>query len=177
MFSEGAIDGVNLVSLGQHRDERGTVSRIFENRTLLPDDSIPADYVLSSNNPTKQTLRGFHYQEGTFAEAKLFRCVSGRIFDVVVDVREDSNTFLNYSAYELEHNTNLSLFVPAGCANAWMTLEDHTVVIYAISGSYSPGSERGLRFDDPSLPAVWPVKPIQVSEKDRSWPDFQVPRG
>ena len=120
------------------------------------------------------TLRGLHYQLSPHQEAKLFRCVAGAVFDVVVDLRPSSTTYLQWGGYELSAENRLMLYVPEGCAHGYLALRDHTEIIYLVSESYTPGAERGIRWDDPTLGVDWPLEgEPRVSAKDNAWPDFK----
>ena len=118
------------------------------------------------------TLRGFHYQTRPQQEAKTLSCLSGAIYDIVVDLRPTSPTFMQWIAVEFSAQDRRSLHVPAGCANAWMTTAPDTVVHYYMSEFYGPAAARGLRHDDPTFAFRWPATPTVISEKDRTYPDF-----
>ncbi len=119
------------------------------------------------------TLRGLHYQVAPYEEAKLVRCTRGAIFDVIVDVRPTSQTHKSWFGVELTAENCWMLYVPEGFAHGYITLEPDTEVLYEVSQFYTPGAERGLRYDDPSIGIDWPTEVLVVSDKDRSWPDFR----
>jgi dTDP-4-dehydrorhamnose 3,5-epimerase len=125
-----------------------------------------------SENPLAGTLRGFHYQMRPFEEAKTLSCMTGSIYDIVVDLRPKSPTFMKWVSVELAALDRRSLHVPAGCANAWMTTAPDTIIHYYMSEMYSAESYWGFRYDDPLFGFRWPREPRLVSEKDRSFPDF-----
>jgi dTDP-4-dehydrorhamnose 3,5-epimerase len=116
------------------------------------------------------TLRGFHYQLDPNAETKLIRCFRGAIYDVIVDLRPDSPTYLQHFGAELTAGNRTAMYVPRNFAHAYLTLTDDTEVIYQVSTAYTPGAERGLHYDDPALGVQWPVEVTKISEKDAAWP-------
>jgi dTDP-4-dehydrorhamnose 3,5-epimerase len=125
-----------------------------------------------SFNHRAGTLRGLHFQRPPAAEAKLVRCTRGRIFDVAVDVRPTSPTFLRHVAVVIDAEERAALYVPEGFAHGYLTLEDGCEVAYQVSDFYTPGAEAGLRWDDPALGIAWPHEVRVVSDKDSSWPDL-----
>lgn len=172
-FSELALAGVWLIEPEPHRDARGVFRRHFCAREF--EGHGLASTVAQANvseNPTAGTLRGFHYQLAPHGEAKTMSCLTGAVYDIVADLRRNSATFMQWVAIELSADARNSLHVPAGCANAWLTTQDQTVVHYYVSEFYAPGAERGLRYDDPAFGFEWPRPPKLVSDKDRSHPDF-----
>jgi len=152
-------------------DDRGTFSRAYC-RHFLDEHGIVSDFVQANiaTNRKKNILRGMHYQVGDHQEDKLIECVDGMILDVVIDLRKGSSTFGEHYSVELELGT--SLLVPKGFAHGYLTLTDTCVVIYHVTAAYAPGSERGVRWNDPSFQVDWPVENPLVSEKDSNWPAF-----
>jgi dTDP-4-dehydrorhamnose 3,5-epimerase len=124
-----------------------------------------------SQSRKKYTLRGLHYQAPPFAQAKLVSCIRGRIFDVAVDIRRASPTFGQWIGTELSSDSGRQLFIPAGYAHGFVTLEDECIVAYKVSAPYSPPDDRSLAWDDPSIDIAWPLEgePI-LSEKDARAP-------
>jgi dTDP-4-dehydrorhamnose 3,5-epimerase len=118
----------------------------------------------------KGTVRGMHFQVGPATEAKLVRCTKGRIFDVVLDVRADSETYGKWHGVELSQQNGRMLYVPQGCAHGYQSLEDGTEMYYMTSEFYTPGAARGVRFDDPAFGIQWPLHITAVSDQDRNWP-------
>ena len=169
------IAGVAVVALNAHQDERGTFTRLFCAQDFaslgLPDRLVQWNL---SQNPLQGTLRGLHWQDTNAPEDKLIHCLSGAIWDVAVDVRAGSKTYGTHFSTRLQAGDGRALQVPAGCAHGFLTLEPETTVLYGVSGAYSPKAERGARWDDPFFGIEWPDAPAIVSEKDRSWPDFQL---
>jgi dTDP-4-dehydrorhamnose 3,5-epimerase len=129
-----------------------------------------------SFNVRKGTLRGMHYQEVPHSESKLVRCTSGAIYDVVVDLRPHSPTFKEWIAVVLSATNRYMVYVPEGCAHGFLTLEDQTEVFYQMSEFYKPELARGVRWDDPAFRIVWLGDVAVISERDRTYPNFeQVP--
>jgi len=120
------------------------------------------------------TLRGLHYQVGSAAETKLVRAVSGSVFDVCLDLRRDSPTYLQWAGIEVSVNNRTMLFVPRGCAHAILTLEPNTELIYLASQNYNGAAESGARWNDPAFGIEWPLEPTLISEKDANWPLWEV---
>jgi dTDP-4-dehydrorhamnose 3,5-epimerase len=116
------------------------------------------------------TVRGMHYQTAPAAEAKLVRCTRGAIFDVLVDLRPSSATYLQWFGTELSAENGRMLFVPGHCAHGYQTLEDASEMLYHTSAFYAPEAVRGVRFDDPAFGIAWPLPVSAVSEQDRGWP-------
>ena len=125
-----------------------------------------------SENPNLGTLRGFHYQLAPFQEDKVITCLTGSIFDVIIDLREDSPTYLKKAIIEIDSNNKNSLFIPKGCANAWLTTKENTIIHYYMSEIYKPGYDRGFRYNDSFFNIKWPFEPKLISKKDQSYPDY-----
>lgn len=171
IFTETNLPGAYLVELEKREDERGFFARMFCANEFVEHGLEPA--VAQGNmsfSREKGTLRGMHYQVPPAEETKLIRCVRGAIHDVIVDVREDSPTYLQHYGVELSADNRKALYVPKGFAHGCLTLADDTEILYLVSEFYTPGHERGLRYDDPALGIEWPVEVTVVSEKDASWP-------
>jgi dTDP-4-dehydrorhamnose 3,5-epimerase len=174
MFRETDVAGAFEISPELKPDERGFFARTwcrneFEDRGLNP----RLEQCSISFNTRKGTLRGLHWQTAPFREAKLVRCTQGEIYDVAVDLRKDSPTYRKWSAVILSASKRNMLYVPEGCGHGFLTLQDETEVLYQMSEFYSPESARGVRWDDPALCVVWPLPVEVISERDRTYPDFQ----
>lgn len=170
-FSPRELEGVFLVELEPHRDERGFFARSFCTEEFAAHGLIAT--VAQANvsfNHERGTVRGLHYQVEPAPEAKLFRCVAGAIYSVVVDVRPGSPTYRAHLGTELDQERGTALYVPPFCATGYQALVDGATALYFVSQPYAPECERGLRYDDPALGIAWPLLPTRVSEKDRSWP-------
>ena len=171
MFQPLGIPGLLLHTPKRHGDGRGYFMETWSARAF-DGHGLPA-FVQDNEALSKEqgTLRGLHFQRPPFAQAKLIRSLAGAIFDVVVDLRVGSPSFGKHVAAELRPETG-SLFVPAGCAHGYCTLEPDTLVQYKVSAPYAPDYEGGLAWDDPELAIPWPDvarKPV-LSDRDRKWP-------
>jgi len=174
IFSEGGLAGSWVIDLERRADERGYFARGFC-RTEFGDRGLVTDFVQANIARTahKGTIRGLHFQVAPAQEAKLVRCGRGALWDVIVDLRSDSITYLNWYGLELSDTNGRQIYVPEGCAHGYQTLVDDTEVSYLVSTCYSPTHERGIRWDDPLFNIQWPiVSTADVSLKDRAWPDF-----
>tara|TARA_A100001388_G_scaffold35866_1_gene22893 strand:- start:1727 stop:2269 length:543 start_codon:yes stop_codon:yes gene_type:complete len=172
-FIELNLKGVYVITPDIFSDSRGKFHRSFcknEFKENEIDNSFEQGNV--SENPQKGTLRGFHYQIDPYQESKTISCITGSIFDVVIDLRKDSSTFLKSVSVQLSYKKKQSIFVPKGCANAWLTLESNTFIHYYMGSSYKPGFDRGIKFNDKFFDIEWPFDPKLVSEKDLEYPDF-----
>jgi dTDP-4-dehydrorhamnose 3,5-epimerase len=174
VFKETPLQGAYLIEMEPLEDERGFFARTFcqeefRKRSLNP--TIAQCNV--SYNRTRGTLRGLHYQVAPHSEAKVVACLRGAIYDVIVDLRPDSATYLQWLAFDLRGGERFSmLYIPEGFAHGFQTREDHTEVFYQMSASYHPASARGLRWNDPAFGIKWPEDNRVISEKDQSYPDF-----
>jgi dTDP-4-dehydrorhamnose 3,5-epimerase len=173
IFRETPLTGAFVIDLEAHRDERGFFARTFcqdefEARGLNP---TTAQSNLSYNFASG-TLRGMHYQRRPAAETKLIRCVRGAIYDVIIDLRPDSPSYLQHFGIELTSANRSALYVPEMFAHGYQTLTDDAEVVYQVSEFYTPGVEAGLRFDDPTFAIAWPQPVTVISEKDQSWAPF-----
>jgi dTDP-4-dehydrorhamnose 3,5-epimerase len=172
-FVELGLPGVFLIEPVVHTDERGAFRRHFCAEEFAA-HGLAASAVQGnlSENVHESTLRGFHYQRGACAEAKTLSCMTGALFDIVVDLRPRSATFLKWVSVEFSAADRRSLHVPAGCGNAWLTLAPHTTVHYYMSAYFAPQAASGIRYDDPRFAFRWPREPLVISERDRTFPDF-----
>jgi dTDP-4-dehydrorhamnose 3,5-epimerase len=173
-FLETKISGVVEIRPELFRDERGFFARAwcqneFETHGLNP-RLVQCNI---SFNRRKGTLRGLHYQIGQDTEAKLVRCTKGSICDVALDIRPQSPTFRNWVSVVLTAEDRNMLYVSEGCAHGFLTLEDETEVFYQMSQFYNPESARGVRWDDPAFRIPWPGKVEVISERDRTYPNFE----
>lgn len=171
IFAETPLSGAFVVDLDVRTDDRGFFARSFcvdefEANGLNP---VVAQINVSRNNE-KGTMRGLHYQTEGAAEAKLMRCTTGSIYDVIVDMRADSDTYLQHFGIELSAENRTALYVPELFAHGYLALTDGAEVTYSSSVRYAPGLESGLRFDDPSLGIEWPIDVSNVTTKDSGWP-------
>jgi dTDP-4-dehydrorhamnose 3,5-epimerase len=172
-FYRQKIEGVCLIEAEPFKDSRGMFFRHFCQKEFSKEglESRILQTNVSKNNH-KHTLRGMHYQLKPFQEHKTMLCISGAIYDIIVDLRPESPTFLKWMQVELNSGSPVSLHLPAGCANGYLTLEDNTVILYYMSEFYSPEAYRGFRYNDPMFDFKWPAEPAVISEKDNNFPDF-----
>jgi dTDP-4-dehydrorhamnose 3,5-epimerase len=173
-FTPAPLKGAFIIDLQRHEDERGFFGRAFCEREFQGHGlSTPMVQTNVSFSKEKGTLRGMHYQAPPHEEAKLIRCTRGSIYDVIVDVRPDSSSFLEWMGVELSSENGRMLYVPEGFAHGFLTLEESAEVAYQVSEFYTPGSERGIRYDDPEIGIDWPGEVRVLSDKDRTWPAFE----
>jgi dTDP-4-dehydrorhamnose 3,5-epimerase len=173
-FTPAGLDGAYLVEPERHADDRGHFARTFCAREFAERGLTPAIAQSSiSYNHARGTLRGMHYQLPPAAEAKLVRCTHGAVYDVLVDLRPDSPTYLRHVAVELTADEGAALYVPELVAHGFQTLEPGTEVAYQISEFHSPEHARGFRHDDPLFSIEWPLPVSAISERDLSWPDYE----
>jgi dTDP-4-dehydrorhamnose 3,5-epimerase len=173
IFEETQLPGAYLIDPQRLEDERGFFARTWCEREFS--DHGLGERLVQCNisfNKKKGTLRGMHYQAHPHAETKLIRCTKGVIFDVIVDLRRDSPTYMRHIAVVLSAENRRMLYVPRGFAHGFQTLQDDTEVFYQMSEFYTPASARGFRWDDPAFRIAWPEDTRTVSLKDRSYPDF-----
>ena len=174
IFTQTKLKGAYIIEIEPKEDERGFFARIWDKvefkkvglNTQLVQCSI-------SFNKVEGTLRGMHYQKDPFGEEKIVGCTKGKIFDAIVDLRENSSTFKDYFAIELSQKNHKMLYVPGGFAHGFITLNDNCEVFYQISTIYIPEVASGVRWDDPAFSIKWPIKPIVISEKDKSYPNYE----
>lgn len=172
-FTPTPLNGSFLVDLEERRDERGFFARSFCAREFAEHGLDPAVTQCNvSFNHLKGTLRGMHYQEPA-SESKLVRVTRGSIWDVIVDLRRDSATYLQHFGVELNADTRQALFIPKGFAHGFQTLTDATEVFYQMSEFYVPGQDQGVRYNDPAFGIAWPLPVTVLSERDRHYPDYQ----
>lgn len=163
-----------IIEIESINDNRGFFARIWDKK-IFQENGLDYSFVQSSisHNLKKGTLRGMHYQVKPYEEAKLVNCIKGKMFDVVIDLRLDSKTYLQKFEMELNSNDHKALFIPEGFAHGFQTLENNTDVLYHMSQFYSQSSERGIRWNDPAFKIKWPYKAIGISEKDQNWILFE----
>ena len=171
---EQSISGVFIIEPEPFVDDRGIFRRHFCEKEFTMAGITPEIQQCNvSENLNAYTLRGFHYQLPPHAESKTLTCFRGKMYDIVVDLRVESPTYLKWIGIELTSDNRKSLHVPAGCANAFLTLEDDTLIYYFCSRSYKPELELGIRYNDPSFKFIWPAEPKFISTKDMNHPDYK----
>ncbi len=162
------IAGVAVVETTSRADHRGAFTRLFCNQSLA---AIMADRQIVQINHSRTTqpgaVRGMHFQHPPHAEMKFVRCLRGRVWDVAVDLRADSPTFLHWHAQELSLENARMLVIPEGCAHGFQAMEVDSELLYLHTATYEPQAEGGLRHDDPRLDIDWPLAVTDLSERDR----------
>ncbi len=170
-FIETSLKGAYLIEIKPQEDVRGYFARAYCQREFqavgLETVWVQANL---SRNRRRGILRGLHYQAPPFQEAKLILCLRGTIYDVIVDLREDSPTHLEWLDVELSQNNLLGMYVPKGFAHGFQTLEDDTELLYLMSEFYAPEAARGIRWDDPALAIPWPIPDPILSPRDQNLP-------
>ena len=170
-FTASRIPGVWFIDPKKIEDARG-----FFAMTWLPGEftSRGLDASLAQVNVAfngrRGTLRGMHFQRAPHEQAKLIRCTRGALLDVIVDLRTDSPTCRQWDSVELTADNHRMIYIPAGLAHGYLTLEDSTEACYHASTPWAPQSESGVRWNDPAFGIKWPFEPSVISEKDRIWP-------
>jgi dTDP-4-dehydrorhamnose 3,5-epimerase len=173
LVRETPLASARLIELERLGDDRGFFARAFCAREFRA-RGLEHEFVQVNNSFSirRGTLRGLHYQLPPAAEVKMVRCVRGSFYDLILDLRPDSLTFGRSFGAELSAENRVMMYVPRGFAHAILTLEDDTEALYFASNFYVPGQERGVRWNDPRFALEWPVAPLEISAKDRAWPDF-----
>ncbi len=174
-FTDTLLNGAVVVDPELLEDERGFFARTWCRREYASRGLNPnlAQCNISFSR-IKGTLRGIHYQAEPYREAKLMRCTRGAIYDVVVDLRPSSPTFLGHFSTVLSAANRRMLYAAEGFGHGFLTLEDDTEVFYQMSEFYAPDYGRGIRWDDPAIGISWPAEVRVISDRDRSYPDFKL---
>lgn len=174
-FMETKLEGAYIIEPERLEDERGFFARTFCQKEFEANGlNTRLVQCSTSYNKRKGTLRGMHYQVAPMAEAKLVRCTRGAIYDVIIDLRQESPTYSKWAAVELTADNRLMLYIPEGFAHGFQTLEDDTEVFYQMSEFFSPEYARGMRWDDPAFGIEWPISNPILSEKDRTYKGFKL---
>jgi len=175
IFTETRLKDAFIIEIEKREDERGFFARAWCKKEFeahgLHLDLVQANLVFSNR---RGTLRGMHYQVAPYGEAKLMRCIRGAIYDVIIDLRPESPTYKQWLGVELTADNHKMLYVPEYCAHGYQTLVDNTETFYPVSQFYSPGFERGVRWNDPAFGIEWPLNIQVISDKDANWPDYVV---
>lgn len=170
IFRETKIRGAFIINVEPINDERGFFARSWCAKEFA-EHGLDANLVQCnlSYNAKRGTLRGMHYQVAPHEETKVVSCTVGSIYDVILDLREDSPTFGKWEAFELSAVNNSILYIPRGVAHGFQTLGDDTIVFYQMGEFYHPESANGVRWDDPAFSIEWPIADIIMSEKDKNY--------
>jgi len=172
-FEGVRLIGAYLIHDEPSHDERGSFGRIFC-ADQFEARALPASFVQMGLSRTlkRGTLRGLHFQREPRAEGKLVRCIRGRVFDAIVDLRRDSETFKQSFTVELNQDANQTLYIPPGLAHGFLTLTDSVEILYSMTEAYAPELADGVRWNDPAFAIAWPEPVVLISERDRSFKDF-----
>jgi dTDP-4-dehydrorhamnose 3,5-epimerase len=176
-FGKTAIAGAWVIEVEPSADERGLFARTFD-AEMFSERGLSGTVAQCSTsfNPRAATLRGLHYQAEPHAECKLVRCTAGAVYDVLVDLRPASPTHRTWYALELSGESRNAVFVPPGVAHGFQTLVDGSELFYMMDRRFEPAAAGGVRWDDPAFAIEWPDPPGEriISERDRSFPDYEV---
>jgi len=169
-FQELKLKGAFVISLEKIEDERGFFTRSWD-KEIFEKYKIDSNVLQCniSHNSKKGTIRGLHYQSNPFEEAKVVRCTKGKAFEVLIDLRKNSETYLKWTSVEISSDNLKMIFVPKGFALGFQTLEDETTLFYQMSQIYKPEYAKGIRYDDDYLKITWPLETTVISQKDKSW--------
>ena len=170
-FSPTPLKGSYIINLTPFSDERGWFARTYcENEFREIGHAEKWVQMNHSCTTKKGTVRGMHYQLPPFREIKMVRCIRGKVFDVIIDIRKDSATFLQWFGVELSPEAMNMLYIPVGFAHGFQTLSDNSEMIYHHSEFYSPGAEGGIKYNDPAVNIKWPLEVTSISERDLNHP-------
>lgn len=170
-YIETPLKGAYIIELEPYQDSRGLFARTFCKKEFQK-IGHSKEFVQFNHSVTLQkgTIRGMHYQVPPSSEIKLIRCIRGNVYDVIIDIRYGSSTFLKYHAVELNEANMKMIYVPEGFAHGFQTLENNTQLIYHHTQFYNPEHERGIRYNDPATNIHWPLVPVNLTEKDNNYP-------
>ena len=173
-FEETPLPGAYIIEFEKHEDERGYFARTYcqkEFRSHGLQDTFVQSNV--SYNKQRGTLRGMHYQAEPYGEVKVVSCTAGEIYDVIIDLRPDSETYCRWFGLNLSESNDRSLYIPKGFAHGFQTIRDNSIVYYQMGEFYHPEYARGVRWNDPLFGINWPLPVSTVSGKDSNYPDFK----
>lgn len=175
IFNETPLKGAYTIELEKKGDDRGFFARFFCVDEFRKHD-LDSGIVQINNSLSKDrgTLRGIHYQLDPKAETKIVRCIQGALFDVIVDLRRNSDSFGKWFGTELTDDNRRMMYIPKGFGHGFITLKENTEALYLVTEFYAPDFERGIRWNDPYFNIEWPIDPVVISEKDKNHPDFDM---
>lgn len=170
VFIKTPLAGAFVIKLEPFQDERGLFARTFCQKEF-EQIGHTENFVQFNHSMTvaKGCIRGMHFQKPPFAEIKLIRCIKGKVWDVIVDIRQNSMTFLKWFGVELSAENQKMIYIPKGFAHGFQTLEPNTELIYHHTAFYTPSAEGGLKYNDPKLKIDWKLTPEQLSKKDQEY--------
>jgi dTDP-4-dehydrorhamnose 3,5-epimerase len=168
-FQETLLEGNYLIHLEKYEDERGFFARYFCEKEFFK-KGLNTIWLQINNSMSKNigTLRGLHLQKAPHAEVKLIRCLKGKVWDIVVDLRKESKTFGKWFGATLSDENRTMMYVPKGFAHGFVTLEPNSEILYLVSNFYAPQSEETLLWNDPDVAISWPLQPSIISDKDNN---------
>ena len=168
-FYETELKGAYIIELEKFEDDRGFFTRVWDKK-IMQDQGLKSDLVQMSFSFSKKkgTLRGMHFQKEPFREVKIVKCIQGKIFDVIIDLRVESKTYKKWIGVELSADIQKMIYVPEGFAHGFQTLEENTHVLYQMSNWFSLEHEKGIRWDDKDFNIKWPITDLIISKKDLS---------
>jgi dTDP-4-dehydrorhamnose 3,5-epimerase len=175
IFASTRLEDALVIDIEPEEDERGFFARTWCRQELAVrglDAEIAQESV--SYNRLRGTLRGLHFQRPPHEETKIVRCTRGVIFDVIVDLRPHSPSYLQWQGFELTAENRRAVYIPKGFAHGFQTLAEHCEITYQISTFYAPESARGYRYDDTAFRITWPLPLTMISERDLGWPRYKV---
>ena len=172
-FFETKLNGAYIIELEKLEDDRGFFARTWDKKEF-DEKGLNSDLVQMSFSYSKQkgTLRGMHFQVNPFEEIKIVRCLRGRIFDVIIDLREESETYKEWINVELDDDERKMIYIPEGFAHGFQTLEDNTEVFYQMSNWFSSEHAKGIKWNDEEFNIKWPIQNAIISEKDKMYEEF-----
>lgn len=175
IFTETAIAGAFLIEVERREDERGFFARSFcENEFRAHGLEPRVAQCNISWNGAAGTLRGLHYQAAPHGETKIVRCTNGGIWDVILDLRPESATYRQWTGVDLTDENRRAIYIPHGVAHGFITRTDDAEVLYMMGEAYVEGAARGVVWNDPAFAIQWPVEPVVISERDRSYPRWTL---
>jgi dTDP-4-dehydrorhamnose 3,5-epimerase len=175
IFAAMPLAGAFLIDVEPREDERGFFARTWCRQELAAqglDTEIAQESV--SYNRLRGTVRGLHLQRPPHEETKIVRCTRGAIFDVIVDLRPNSSSYLRWQGFELTAQNRRAIYIPKGLAHGFQTLAEHCEIAYQISAFYASEAAAGYRYDDAAFDISWPLPVTMISERDLTWPKFEV---
>ena len=169
-FHETILKGAYIIEIEKTEDERGFFARTFDKKSFLKLDLETELFQCNvSFNKKAGTLRGMHYQTYPYEEVKIVRCTKGKIFDVIIDLRPDSQSYKKWFGIELSYENHKMIYIPKGFAHGFQTLEDNTEIFYHMSDCYMPEYARGISWNDKAIDIRWPINHPIISDNDKSY--------
>ena len=173
-FTATPVQGVTIIEVDRIVDDRGFFGRVWC-RDEFAEHGLDTEWVQANVGRSTQagTLRGMHYQRDPHAEVKLVRCTRGSVYDVALDLRPESSSYLRWAGVTLEADAHTMLYIPEGCAHGYQTLADDSEIVYFTSAPYARDAATGVRYDDPAFGIHWPREVAVISEQDAGWELWQ----